>query len=141
MELSDLQSRWTIASRNISLEKFDGEYVVLDMAVGRYFALTPAASAVLDVLVEGYSPQSVADANPAMAGDLPKLIDTLKAQGILATTEIPPLVPADDEARPLVEVDGALAVEIHDDLADLILADPIHDTDEAEGWPSRKTDA
>jgi hypothetical protein len=29
-------------------------------------------------------------------------------------------------------------VEIFDDLADLILADPIHDVEETAGWPVRK---
>ncbi len=29
-------------------------------------------------------------------------------------------------------------LEMHDDLADLVIADPIHDSDEAAGWPVRK---
>ena len=37
--------------------------------------------------------------------------------------------------KSLEDASAAPDLEIYDDLSDLILADPIHDVDNAEGWP------
>ena len=43
-------------------------------------------------------------------------------------------------ATELLTADG-FGVEVFDDLADLLVADPIHDVDQEAGWPHRPGDA
>jgi hypothetical protein len=38
----------------------------------------------------------------------------------------------------LSALDGAIKLEVFDDLSELLVADPIHDVDEEAGWPHRK---
>jgi hypothetical protein len=47
------------------------------------------------------------------------------------------IVESDEAALPAQAQDFATApsIEVYDDLSDLILADPIHDVDEKQGWP------
>jgi hypothetical protein len=34
---------------------------------------------------------------------------------------------------------GLPAVDVYDDLAELIYADPVHDVDEQAGWPKKRS--
>lgn len=138
MTADEIKSRWSAASVDISLEKFDGEYVALDMALGRYFALSAAASVVLDALLAGASPAMIVAANASRAAEITALINDLGSSGILIAEEGAPVEPDPVLLVHLASLNGSISLEAHDDLADLILADPIHDTDGDFGWPARK---
>ena len=141
MELDLFRARWKAASADISLEKFEDEYVALDMALGRYFALSPAGSLVLDALLGGASPAMISAANSGRQDEICALVDRLAETRILAAgSDVP--VELDTAQRALIEtLAGPIELESHDDLADLIMADPIHDTDGEFGWPVRKVDS
>lgn len=53
--------RYKIASSDITLENFDGEYVILNLASGTYFSLTADATIFLDGLLQGGDAQAVID--------------------------------------------------------------------------------
>lgn len=139
MVQDSFSKRWVVASTDISLEKFDGEYVALDIAVGRYFALSEAASVLVDALLTGVSPDSIISLNEAQRSEMTALFASLAEMALFTVGEQGPVSP-DGELRDRIQsLPGAITFESHDDLADLILADPIHDTDEDYGWPVRKT--
>jgi hypothetical protein len=102
-----------------------------------------AGSAVLDGLVRGFDLSEVTD---ALAGAEPARRDEVAA--FLARVVDYGLVEPDVGAiaQPLASdwreaargLTGPVQLEAFDDIADLITADPIHDTDEATGWPVKK---
>ena len=125
---------YAIAGPDIVFEKFGGDLVVLDIATGRYFGFNPTAARVWEALVAGVSPGSIAE----LGFDTASLRDFVEK---LADYEL--IVPANHSAEPVPDqLRDALAAdlsaptcEVYEDLADLIVADPIHDADEQQGWP------
>ena len=120
-----------IGSPDVVFEEFGGEMVVLNLASGQYFGLNPAGAACWHAIVSG---ASIAD-----VGDRPDIRTTLSvfAQRL---QELGLVVPADGETptgQPTTVLDfqGTPSVEVFNDLADLIVADPIHDVDVGAGWP------
>jgi hypothetical protein len=96
---------------------------------------------VLNALLRGHAPEALSSIAGAKVS--PKsvidFICELEAHGLVAQDELRMPAPLDSAIRATVKqlLDDP-SLEIHDDLADLIIADPIHDTDEAIGWPARK---
>jgi hypothetical protein len=58
---------------------------------------------------------------------------------LLAPAEVAATGP-EEIADELAGAAGPFTVEMFDDLADLILTDPIHDVDQNAGWPHRPQD-
>jgi hypothetical protein len=139
--MSELKSRYRLASQDIVCEEFDGEMVILNLASGHYFGLNKSASVLLNCLLQGIPPEGLSSVEGTKIST-EELFDFFRD---LVTHE---LVAADDSRTP-APLDATIreavkrlvekpSLEIHDDLADLIIADPIHDTDEAFGWPAQK---
>jgi hypothetical protein len=137
MEFAD---RYAPRSADVACEDFDGEFVVLDLGSGRYFSLLGGAALVWRGLLSGHSIASLCAALPA--GDtrrdgIAALVRRLLDYDLLVVSnpaaEPPPGIPAE-----VALAEGPFEVEMFDDLADLLLADPIHDVDPDTGWPAMK---
>lgn len=134
---------YAIASKDIVFESFDGEAVVLDLATGKYFGFTDTGSCLWEALSSGVSPANLIGATTGSgqvsAADLDGFVARLLEFGLLTPA-------AGRAAQPLSQaLIDQLAnaaepaqVDIHDDLADLILVDPIHEVEEPQGWPAVK---
>lgn len=134
---------YAIASKDIVFESFDGEAVVLDLATGKYFGFTDTGSCLWGALSSGVSPEDLVGAatrsGQVSAADLDAFVARLLEFGLLAPA-------AGQAAQPLSQALVAqlanaaepAQVDIHDDLADLILVDPIHEVEEPQGWPAVK---
>jgi hypothetical protein len=115
----------------------------LDLSCGKYYSMDAAASALWRAISAGVSVGDLAEAvdgAPAItAQSIHEFAEKLVSYGCLARSDTPAAAPLDPA---IVDVLKASAtpptVELFDDLADLILADPIHDVEETEGWPVRK---
>ena len=59
----------------------------------------------------------------------------LIGHGLIAENENAPVAPGEDIAVRLQASRERLEVAVFEDLADLFLADPIHDVEETKGWP------
>lgn len=140
--MGNLSGAYKLAT-DVSCENFDGEYVVLNLASGHYFAVSRAGSALFDGLVRGFDLDEVTD---TLAGSEPDRRDEIAAflarimnYGLITPdlegVALPLTADWRDAARGMA---GPVALEAFDDIADLITADPIHDTDENAGWPVRK---
>ncbi|MCW5715885.1 MAG: PqqD family protein [Bauldia sp.] len=131
------------AGPDIVAEDFGGEIVVLNLANGRYFSLPGISAGLWRDLAEGCTPASLmelaAAAGPAALTEaVESIVAGLVAEGLLRPRTVPVANPA-----PKVVFAGTEALpvlESYDDMADLILADPIHDVDENIGWPVKKED-
>jgi hypothetical protein len=125
---------YIIAGPDIVFEKFGGDLVVLDIATGRYFGFNPTAARIWEALMTGASPSNIAELGfdaASLNGFVEKLVDF---KLILSAGVSSGLLP--DQLRDSLTADlSAPTVEVYEDLADLIVADPIHDVDDQHGWP------
>lgn len=130
---------YQLRSDDVASEAFDGEFVVLDLKSGKYFSLSGASAIVWRGIVAGHSVASICgvlpEADPRRDG-IAGLVASLVANGlIVATPESRPR--PDDTLLDLVGAVGPFGMEMFDDLADLLVADPVHDVDQEAGWPHR----
>lgn len=124
---------------DIASEDFDGEFVVLDLGSGKYFSLAGSAAIVWRGLLAGHSVDTLSaglaqdDARRAL---MTGLVETLLVHNLLVpagTAEAgDPGIPAE-----LAASAGGFGVDVFEDLADLLVADPIHDVDTRVGWPHK----
>lgn len=133
---------YAIASKDIVFESFDGEAVVLDLSNGKYFGFSDSGSAVWQALSSGVGAEvlvgSAADAAMIDAAALEAFIAQLVEFGLLAPSDATPRPLPEDFPATLAAAKEPLNVSVHDDLADLIIVDPIHEVEEPLGWPAAK---
>ena len=139
----DFSKHCEICSPGVIAENFDGDIVILNLEDGRYFSLHGAGPSVWNALMAGMTPQAIVDSarrhRPVLAEATSRFLQDLWALQLIRA--------AAGEAPTLTEpsIDWASAsdankpeIEVFEDLAELILADPIHDVDAEAGWPMRK---
>lgn len=129
---------FAINAPDVVAEDFDGKIVILNLGDGRYFSLDGIASQIWSLLVAGLSPAAILESieahQPSLTGRSSEFVDRL--------IELKLIRPQDAEAGnaqgPIDETWSGEEprIEVFDDLAELILADPIHDVDEQAGWPA-----
>ncbi|TPI48684.1 PqqD family protein [Mesorhizobium sp. B2-9-1] len=137
MPLSDV---YAVAGRDIVFESFDGEAVVLDLSNGKYFGFSDSGSKVWQALSSGVGTEELIRSAAARidAAAIEAFITQLVEFGLLAPSSATPLPSSDDLPAALAAASEPLNVSVHDDLADLILVDPIHEVEEPLGWPAVK---
>jgi len=138
VQMFDPNSLYAINAPDVVAEDFDGQTVILNLSDGRYFSLGGIASPIWNNLIRGCAPQaifaSIGQQQPALAEDAARFVAELIELGLIRGN-------ADTGAAVAAVVSGEWAgeaprIEIFDDLAELIFADPIHDVDEQAGWPA-----
>lgn len=130
-----------VPPRSVVHERLGDEVLAINLDQGAYFAMVGVSADVWSSIAPGVSLQRIGQALADRYGiDADQVVDELLVfVGDLADHGL--LVPgtADDSAA-LPVVDGSagswgeLQLERYDDMADLVLLDPIHQVDEA-GWP------
>ena len=137
------QRVYAIASKDIVFESFDGEAVVLDLSNGKYFGFSDSGSRVWQALASGVDAQAVTRATAGggttiALADLERFIARLLDFGLIVPAETPAQPLPDNLKAELAATSEPLKVDVHDDLADLIIVDPIHEVEEPLGWPAVK---
>ncbi|TIW79059.1 MAG: PqqD family protein, partial [Mesorhizobium sp.] len=129
---------------NLSSEIFDGEVVAVNFATGKYYGMKGSAQLIWEMLRKPVDPTMIETALRTGYPDLDDddiasvrgFLDLLAEEGILlpaSPIELPKLPDISSRAsfmRP--------ELEIHTDLQELIVLDPIHDVDPGGGWPLRR---
>ncbi len=126
---------------DVASEDFDGEYVVLDLASGKYFSLLEGAAVVWRGILAGHTLETLCAELPRddpRRSDVAQLIDALLEHHLIVPTD-PATEPPKEIAAQLASRPGPFQVDMFDDLADLLVADPIHDVDPETGWPVMPT--
>lgn len=130
--------------KDVSAERLNGDVIAVNLKSGAYFTLTGTAADVWTAFTSGATTSACLEAlDNAYSMTVPReqveeLLTQCLGHGLItevvATAAQALSLPNDHErlswARPVLE--------IFDDLQDLILLDPIHDTSSL-GWPNRTT--
>jgi hypothetical protein len=133
-----------LAAKDIAYEEFDGEAVMLDLKSGKYFSLSKSASAVVSAILSGHSADDIFGASGGMEHVNKNTIGELLHQLIDYNLLEPVQKPEQSSQAPLDAskfIDAPLLVETFDDLAEMIVADPIHEVEEERGWPVLKAES
>ncbi len=129
---------YRLAEPHVTAEEFDGEYVVLNLESGEYFSFAGPAALVWQGLIEGFSPNQLTsslDAAGERANEVRKFIQQIIDAGLVAIGEPAGRLLTKDLPQQISESSGELVLEAFDDLAALLVADPIHEVEREAGWP------
>jgi hypothetical protein len=130
----------------VAAEDVDGEVIIINMATGVYVSLVGWSAWTWHQVIGGTAPgaiaahlesRGIADAD----GQVARFVDALVADRlVVASTSASPTASDDPGVAPGPDMEfTGLVVERHTDMEDLILLDPVHDVDAAEGWPRAAT--
>lgn len=136
--------RYRVNSPSIVSEVIDGEVVMINLDTGSYYSAGKTGAVVWEALARGASLGDIAgfvaarfdgkmdEIETAVAAFVEKL---LTEQLIVADASLPPPALSAGPASGAKAAFQAPRIERYDDMRDLLLADPIHDVDQA-GWPN-----
>jgi hypothetical protein len=140
----DLNVCYEVATPEVVDEDFGGEIVVLNLSDGRYFSLRGVAATLWRDARAGHAPDAIMcalrDVDDALAQAVGGFFSALVQAGLIRHRS-QPLTEAPAVAASVAELlaeRAAPVMEAFDDMADLILSDPIHDVEEDIGWPVRR---
>jgi hypothetical protein len=128
-------------------ETLSDETLVIDTATGVFFSFRGVAS-VLWSMLEGIASDAELRAavrdqfadSPSTAADVDAFVVALEAESLVVDADAPREGDATvSGAWPAEYV--APAVKKYDDMADLLLVDPIHDVAAESGWPDKRPDS
>ena len=129
----NLSIPYEICAPEVVAEVFDGEIVILNLTSGCYYSLNPTGGMIWQALLDDATPQAILDSIPT-SGSSRKTSVCDFVQRVLGLDLIRPKHEASVvSTSPIhwqdVADDANPQIDVFDDLADLILADPIHDVD------------
>lgn len=136
------ESAFAINYPNVVAEVFEGEVVVVDLESGQYFSLAGTGAAIWAEVIEGRTIDQVAqvltDTHDTDGVDVVAETTRFVSQLLDQNLVIPGPATTGDLERTVV-LDArppfvAPALEVYNDLQDILLLDPIHEVDQA-GWP------
>lgn len=133
--------------KKLSYEDFGGEMVAINFDTGKYYGLSGTALAIWNLLIRPRTEdeivaaleQQYVETDQNIAANTRGFLDILKAEGLLIVLEsAPDPQPVAADTKQAFTIPG---LEVHSDLQELIMLDPIHDADPEHGWPIRKEQA
>ncbi|WP_333714168.1 hypothetical protein [Yoonia sp.] len=119
-------------------EKFDDDYVLLNTLSGKYYDVSEKAAAMLDEVLAGADPlriiEDVFAFDAASGKEAHAFLESLINEQVL----IPSSPPAPVAVQPasmdkLLSHEGTFVFGGFEDIAELLLADPVHDIDPLTG--------
>lgn len=118
-------------------DKFDDEIVVVSLESGFYYSFRKTAMEVWSLLQTGFSGAQIISSfnlTDSQEKEMLNFLDQLQKEGLV--------IDDSNQEKPNVEI--PTKVEFDDlefakfeDMSDLIMIDPIHDTDQEKGWPNK----
>lgn len=138
-------SSFEVAVPEVIAEEFGTEIVVLNLGNGKYFSLTGLAMDLWRDVSGGHRPKDLVDRLLALHGEVGSgaqiFFQDLIREGLIRPAQAAGAAPVPEAASVLASVAQDARppkLEAFDDMAELILSDPIHDVDEDLGWPVRR---
>jgi hypothetical protein len=130
-----METTYQISSAKIAHQNIDGEVIVIHYDTGHYYSLSGAAAALWQALTKPQTFDHLRarfEAFPPRAEDAVKeFLRALVNEGLLETTAADAV---SDRSGPTIPF-GELIIEKYADMQTILLADPIHDVEQEEGWP------
>lgn len=133
---------YRIHEPNVVAENFGDEIVAVNLDTGVYYSMRGSAATIWKLLADGHAVDRIAaalaavhdDTATTIPGDVTAFLATLAEAQLVVATEAPLVAPAlslpASERRPYTPP----TIDMHSDMQDILLLDPVHDVDEA-GWP------
>ena len=122
----------------------DGEAIIVNLDSGAYYSLRETGSAIWNLLEQGATLPQVIDQMArqyhgpveAISASVHALASELQAENLIVPAAQPAVpFPASPTANGNRLPFQPPILEKFTDMADLLLLDPIHEVDEAAGWP------
>ena len=129
-----LENSYQLANPDIVFERFDEDLVVLNLRSGQYFGFNHAGTVIWSALSSGVKVGLIIEAG-VNRESLEQFLSELIAHGLLIETAQLQTALSEELTKLLSQELEVPSIEIYDDLAELIMADPIHDVDTDVGWP------
>jgi hypothetical protein len=129
-----------VAQPYCAAEDMGDEIVALNVDTGIYFSMRGLAAFLWRDLDAGHSLEDLfGHVRDAVGSDTGAKVftDQVVHYGLMRETARAPVGTSPKIADALLKDRGEIVLEVFDDMKDLILSDPIHDVDEAAGWPKR----
>jgi hypothetical protein len=132
---------------HVSSEIFGDDAVVVNFITGKYFGMSGSAPLIWKLFESPVSREEIVASLAGMDGmteqamkQVREFIDVLQQEQLIVHAGIDDAAVSSINKHTLETHDfQAPILEIHDDLQELIVLDPIHDADPERGWPvSRK---
>lgn len=141
---------YRVCEPDVVHETIDGETVVVNLGTGNYYSLRDAGAEVWRWIDRGATLPEIVDAverryeaaDSAIEADVSALIARLLEEQLLepfARNDVLDPSRNPSAAPPTREPYRPPILETHRDMQDLLLLDPIHDTDDS-GWPNAAED-
>lgn len=128
---------YALIPKHLSYETIDNETIVIDLEKGHYYSLERTASIIWNFLESGVSVDKVLKLFSSICKNAPEeiqeFLDALSDEGLLTYLE-KENNQVDQGFQPTVVEYQKPCFEKFEDMKDLLLLDPIHETDES-GWP------
>jgi len=140
-----MEPSYQISTGKIAHEKIDGEIIVIHFDTGDYYSMSGTAAALWEMMA---TPQNLARIGARFATwdsrtetSVARFLDLLAGEGLIHATD----AASDGAPGPSGQIQPAAeklvfqdpVVEKYSDMNTILLADPIHDVEEA-GWPKVK---
>jgi len=138
MNQATASSTFRIRRPEVVSEVFEGEAVVVDLRLGRYYSLSPLAAELwsrldsepdLEALAACFMPRWATDARERVEEFLARLVDAELVTRHERSAGLPAV-----SLAPVERTEGEFEIESFTDLEELLVLDPIHELDE-NGWP------
>ena len=122
---------YALNAPDVVYEKFGNEGVLLHLGNGAYYSISGRAKGLLDQILTGADAPALVSAIGAReataAPDATTTLKTLEDGGLIVMGRSDPSGDVDAMAAAVLEAGDTFELEAHDDLADMLAADPIHD--------------
>lgn len=138
---------FSIKSDSVSLERLDGEVIIISFTSGKFFSARGSGADVLSLIKAGLPSRSILEILSAHYSNfeyehsgLDIFVSSLLSEGIIQETvetidsdtfQLPNDLARSHWSKP--------ELLIHDEIHGLLLVDPIHETND-EGWPKLKNE-
>jgi hypothetical protein len=136
----------TVDTARCAADTVDGETLIIDTVSGHLRVLTGVAPVVWDRLltptdVDALAGEAAERYGPEAATAVRTLVADLRAAELLLEAEHAPTDGPAPQGLAWPETYAAPGVEQYDDIAEIMLMDPVHEVDIAQGWPRKAPDA
>jgi hypothetical protein len=130
-----------VAVPNCAAEDMGDEIVALNVETGIYFSMRDLAAALWRDLAGGFPVAELVQRVRTAAGTgepVERFVGQMLQYGLMRKARVDSRVAKEPSIAALLDAGKHdVVLEVFEDMKDLILSDPIHDVDEAVGWPNR----
>lgn len=152
-----MSKRYQINEPSVIGETMDDETIIVNLDSGAYYSLRGTGATCWSLLAQGLTEaeiiaqlRTIYTGDPeAIATGVRDVLEQIEAEALVRPLEEPATGPTPDTAQTgtiqtgTVQLDASVAPQVFNppvlekftDMADLLLLDPIHEVDEAAGWP------